>query len=63
MKAGDSNPVVGRIEANTETYVLDIVAGWASVLPKSLNVTPHGDYQFWVKASELGIGSAVVPGR
>ncbi|MCA9596780.1 MAG: hypothetical protein KC776_25870 [Myxococcales bacterium] len=51
--AGEDKPVIGRIEADTETYVLDTVAGWASVLPKSLNVAPYGDNQFWVKASDL----------
>jgi hypothetical protein len=51
--AGDDKPVIGRIESGTETYVLDTVAGWASVLPKSLNVAPYGDHQFWVKASDL----------
>jgi hypothetical protein len=55
IKAADTSPVVGRIEPNTETYVLDVMAGWASVLPKSLHVTPHADYHFWVKANELGL--------
>jgi hypothetical protein len=55
VKAGESNPVIGRIEINTETYVLDVVAGWASVLPKSLTIAPHVDYQFWVKSSDLGL--------
>jgi hypothetical protein len=53
--AGDGSTVIGRIEADTETYVLDTVAGWASVLPKSLHVAPVSDGQFWVKASELGL--------
>jgi hypothetical protein len=52
--ASDTAKVIGRVEAGTETYVLDIVAGWASVLPKSLHVAPHGDGQFWVKADDLG---------
>ncbi|HMR75116.1 MAG TPA: hypothetical protein PKD61_08390 [Polyangiaceae bacterium] len=51
--AKDDAPIIGKIEADTETYVLDIMAGWASVLPKSLNVAPHGDGQFWVKASDV----------
>jgi hypothetical protein len=46
---------LGRIEADTETYVLDVVAGWAYVLPKSLAVVPYGDERFWVKASDLGL--------
>ncbi len=48
-------PVIGKIEVDTETYVLDLVAGWASVLPKALNVAPPSDGQFWAKGSELGI--------
>jgi hypothetical protein len=46
---------LGRIEADTETYVLDVVAGWAYVLPKSLAVVPCGDEHFWVKAADLGL--------
>jgi hypothetical protein len=53
--AGDSAKVIGKVEADTDTYVLDTVAGWASVLPKSLHVVPVSDGQFWVKASELGL--------
>jgi hypothetical protein len=46
---------VGIIESGAETYVLDVVAGWASVLPKSLDVMPIENGQFWVKKAELGI--------
>lgn len=53
IKASDSGPVIGWIEPDTDTYVIDIVAGWASVMPRSLNVVPSGDGQFWVKASDL----------
>lgn len=52
-KAGSK--VLGRIESDTDTYVLDIVAGWASVMPKALDIAPAQDKQFWVKASELGL--------
>ena len=55
LAARDSDAVIGWIEPDTETYVLDIVAGWASVLPKALNVQPYGEDQFWAKASELGL--------
>jgi hypothetical protein len=48
-------PVIGKIEVGTDTYVLDIVAGFASVLPKSLHVAPHGDGQFWAKGTDLGL--------
>jgi hypothetical protein len=51
----DGAPVIGVIEIGTPTYVLDVVAGWASVMPKALNVVPVEDGQFWVKASDLGL--------
>ncbi len=52
----EKSNVVGVIEPNTETYVLDVVVGWANVLPKNLHVAPPGDRHFWVPASELGLG-------
>ncbi len=52
--AKDGEPI-GAIEAGAETYVLDVVAGWASVLPKALDVMPAENGQFWVKKEELGI--------
>jgi hypothetical protein len=55
LSAKESAPVVGQIEPDTEAYVLDVIAGWASVLPKALNVVPDGEQHFWVKATELGI--------
>ena len=48
-------PVVGVIEPATETLVLDVAAGWASVLPKALNVAPPAEHQFWVEARKVGI--------
>lgn len=53
--ASEKAAVIGTIETGAELYVLDIVAGWASVLPKNLNVAPYGDGSFWAKASELGV--------
>lgn len=53
--AGDSGDVIGAVETDTEVYVLDIVAGWASVMPKSLNVAPpQSDGQFWARAKDIG---------
>jgi hypothetical protein len=51
----ESDASIGVVEPGAETYVLDVVAGWASVMPKSLNVVPGPDGQFWVRASDLGI--------
>jgi hypothetical protein len=53
--ASDRAAVIGVIEPDADTYVLDVTAGWASVMPKSLAVFPAENAQFWVKASELGI--------
>ncbi len=50
----DTGDVIGAIEADTDTYVLDVVAGWASVMPKSMNVAPYGDGQFWARATDIG---------
>lgn len=51
----EADAPIGVIEPGAETYVLDVVAGWASVMPKALNVVPGPDRQFWVKTSDLGI--------
>lgn len=53
-KATDAAASIGWIEPDTDTYVIDTIAGWTSVLPRSLNVVPSGEGQFWVKASDLG---------
>lgn len=55
IEAKDDGRVVGLIEKDTETYVIDTVAGWANVLPKALNIAPYGGHQFWVKAKDLGL--------
>jgi hypothetical protein len=53
--AKESEATIGVVEPGAETFVLDIVAGWASVMPKAMNVLPGPEGQFWVKASDLGI--------
>lgn len=55
VAARDAEAPVGVIEADTDVYVMDTVAGWANVLPKSLHVLPFGNLSFWVKAAELGL--------
>ena len=54
LRPSPDAPVVGEIEPATETLVLDVAAGWASVLPKGLNVAPPADRQFWVEARKVG---------
>lgn len=47
---------IGTIEPGTRVYVLDVVAGWASVLPETLQLAPPAEGQFWVLAADLGLG-------
>jgi hypothetical protein len=54
VAARDAEAPIGLIEPDTEVYVMDTVAGWANVLPKSLHVLPAGNLSFWVKAADLG---------
>jgi hypothetical protein len=53
--AKDNTPIVGVIEPDAEAYVIDVMAGWVSVMPKALDVVPPDGGAFWVKKSELGI--------
>jgi hypothetical protein len=46
---------LGQVEPGTELYVTDIVAGFASVLPKAMNLAPAAGGQFWVDRAELGL--------
>ena len=59
LRPSPDAPVIGEIEPATETQVLDVAAGWASVLPKGLNVAPPADQQFWVEARKVGIVSKI----
>ncbi|MCB9585507.1 MAG: hypothetical protein H6718_08920 [Polyangiaceae bacterium] len=55
LEAKEDAAKIGRIEIDTEVLVLDVVAGWASVMPKDATVMPPKDGQFWVNAEDLGI--------
>lgn len=55
LAARDAEAPIGVIETETEVYVMDTVAGWANVLPKSLHILPAGEQSFWVKAADLGL--------
>jgi hypothetical protein len=54
-KADPKLAPIGTVTKDTELYVLDVIVGWASVLPRQLDVVPVGEKHFWVKASELGM--------
>jgi hypothetical protein len=53
-KADPKRPPIGTVPQDTELYVLDVVVGWANVLPKHLDVVPLTDRRFWVRANALG---------
>jgi hypothetical protein len=53
--AKEGAPIVGVIEPEAEAYVIDVMAGWVSVLPKALDVVPPDGGTFWVKKTELGL--------
>jgi hypothetical protein len=55
IAAKDAEAPVGVIEPDTEVYVMDTIAGWAKVLPKSLHILPAGDLSFWAKSTDLGL--------
>jgi hypothetical protein len=55
LAAREAEKPIGVIEPETELYVMDTVAGWANVLPKSLHVLPAESSSFWVKAGDLGL--------
>jgi hypothetical protein len=38
-----------------DVVVVDVVAGWASVVPAALTIAPSGAVQFWTHARDLGI--------
>jgi hypothetical protein len=53
--ARDTAPVIGVIEPDAEAFVIDIMAGWVSVMPKALDVVPPEGGLFWVRKSELAL--------
>jgi hypothetical protein len=53
--ASDSEIPLGLLEPDAEVYVVDVMAGWASVMPRALDVVPPEGGQFWVKKGDLGL--------
>jgi hypothetical protein len=44
---------IGVVETGAEIYVMETVAGWTNVLPKSLYILPPDDGGFWIPSSEV----------
>jgi hypothetical protein len=55
VAARDAEAAVGVIEPETDIFVIDVVAGWANVLPQSLHILPADTLSFWVKSADLGL--------
>ena len=53
LQAREQAPVVGVVERDTDTVVVNEVAGWSSVVPRSMHVAPYGGGGFWVRTGEL----------
>ncbi len=55
IQAAASAKPVGELESDAEFYVLEVVSGWASVLPRSLAIMPAPNRLFWVEAKAIGL--------
>jgi hypothetical protein len=44
---------IGVIEPGAEVYVMETMAGWVNVLPKSLSVMPGDDGGFWIPVGDV----------
>lgn len=51
----DDDAVIGTIAVDTETYVVDTMGPWVSVLPRTLDVMPPEGGQFCAKKSDIGL--------
>jgi hypothetical protein len=52
-KRDAKDPIIGVIEVDAEIYLMETMAGWTNVLPKSLGVMPADDtLGFWIPSGE-----------
>lgn len=49
----EKEKTIGVVESGAEFFVTQVVSGWASVLPKSLDLSPPEGGGFWVQAADL----------
>ena len=52
-KRDDKERPIGAIEPGAEIYVMEVMAGWANVLPKNLAVMPPDDGGFWIPSGDV----------
>lgn len=55
QRASSQSVPIGQVDAEAEFYVIEVVSGWASVVPRSLAVVPAADRHFWVEAKAIGL--------
>ena len=53
--ARDTEPTIGSIAPDTEAVVVDEMAGWVSVLPKTLELIAAEGGHLWAKKGDLGM--------
>jgi hypothetical protein len=53
--ATDAAVPIGGVDAGVDVIVVDVVAGWASVVPAALTIAPSGAVQFWTHGRDLGV--------
>ena len=53
IRRDEKEKPIGVIEVNAEVYVLETIAGWTNVLPKTLGITPPDDGGFWIPSGEV----------
>jgi hypothetical protein len=53
LRRDEKEAPIGWVEPGAEIYILETVAGWTNVLPKSLYLLPPEDFGFWVPSNEV----------
>jgi hypothetical protein len=48
----DKEKPIGVLESGAEVYLMETIAGWTNLLPKSLGMTPPDDGGFWIPSAE-----------
>ncbi len=61
LGAQKTAPVVGAVQPDTELYLIDRVAEWARVLPKSLLLTAPEGEPYWALAADLDAATQGAP--
>jgi hypothetical protein len=52
-KRSENAKPIGVLEAGAQVYIMETVAGWTNVLPKTLHILPPEGGGFWIPASDV----------